>query len=109
MRAEIKRFHSPDTDDLENFEPQNPDRFVLLIQVMIGPAGVDGEESFDVIVCTPDWLADRAAETGFVCGRHHFIVNRYDFRLLRERVAQVVAGCRANPCRPTAIVTHSIQ
>lgn len=43
---------------------------MLLARLMIGPSDGPGEESFDVEVCTPDWLARRCAAEGFVEGRH---------------------------------------
>jgi len=58
MKAVIRSLHSPDVEDLETFEPEEPDLFGALIQMMVGPADGPGEESFDVVVCTPRWLAN---------------------------------------------------
>ena len=55
MRAELKKLHSPDIHDLTSYQPDRP--FGILVQMMIGPEGVDGEESFDTIVCSPDWMS----------------------------------------------------
>ena len=43
---------------------------MLLARLMVGPNDGPGEESFDVEVCTPEWLARRCAAEGFVDGRH---------------------------------------
>lgn len=56
ITPEIKYFHSPDADDLGRYEPPDPDKFALLVQIMVGPSGTEGEESFDVQVVTPGWL-----------------------------------------------------
>lgn len=59
MRAAIKAFHSPDVDpdpDLDHFTPADDADVGILVQLLVGPAGEQGEESFDVVVCTPRWL-----------------------------------------------------
>ncbi|MBO0880214.1 MAG: hypothetical protein J2P17_07630 [Mycobacterium sp.] len=49
MKAELRRLHSPDADLTRGHLPDEP----LFVQLMIGPEGGLGEESFDVMVCTP--------------------------------------------------------
>jgi hypothetical protein len=53
VRAEVRRFHSPDIADLAAYAPPDPTSFAFLLQVMAGPKQGEGEESFDVEVCTP--------------------------------------------------------
>ncbi len=53
-------------------------RFGLLVQAMLGPEDMPGEESFDFVVCTPARLAERLREQDHVTARHHIIVPRYD-------------------------------
>jgi len=50
----------------------------LLVQMMVGPAGQAGEESFEVLVCTPRWLDRRVREDGPLIGRHHLVIERWD-------------------------------
>jgi hypothetical protein len=52
MQAELKRLHSPDVIDLNAFRPNGP--FGFLLQAMVGPQGAEGDEAFDVVVCTPE-------------------------------------------------------
>ena len=83
MRAFIRRFHSPD-GDLPLLSPRDPTNFAILIQMLIGPAIADGEESFDVLVCSPEWIALRARERGPVAGRHLLVVESFDFNSIAE-------------------------
>lgn len=86
MKAEIKVLHSPDLDDLRTGKPADADNFGILVQAMIGPAGEDGEESFDIMVCTPSWLTSKLAEEGWVWGRHHLFVPRYDYVAINSAI-----------------------
>ncbi len=70
MRAVVRSLLlDPDPREL----PSDPDEFVLLARLFVGPSDGPGEESFDVEVCTPEWLARRCAAEGFVDGRHTVI------------------------------------
>lgn len=93
MRAELKRIHSPDTFDVAAFEPKDSECFALLFQLMIGPSGTEGEESFDVIVCTPQWLQQQYGPSNVVVGMHHLIVFQYDFERIRRRIERFIASC----------------
>ncbi|MGJ6969226.1 Imm8 family immunity protein [Streptosporangium sp. G11] len=76
MRAEVKGFHSPDLDWLSEF-PEDPNDFGILLQVFVGPASKEGSESFDIMICTPSFVARRIAESGIVDGRHHLLVSHF--------------------------------
>ena len=93
MRAELRRLHSPDVHDLESYCPEEPDNFGFLLQAMIGPAGGQGEESFDIVVCTPQWLKRNHDEREIVLGRDHLIVFRYDYKRLENFITGFVTGC----------------
>lgn len=49
--------------------------FAFLARLYVGPSDGPGEESFDVQVCSPEWLAARCAEQGFVDGRHMVVTS----------------------------------
>jgi hypothetical protein len=71
MRAELKRvWLEPDPATLSG----DPAAFALNARLMIGPADGPGEESFDVTICTPEWLSV-AARGGFYDARHHVVVD----------------------------------
>ena len=79
MKPSIRRIHSPDVSDLEGYRPDDPSVFGFLAQVMIGPANSEGEESFDITVCSPKWLLEQYARQDVIFGRHHLIMLEYDF------------------------------
>lgn len=83
MRAELKRMHSPDVYDLESYQPQGS--FGILVQLMIGPEGMPGEEAFNTIVCSPDWLAEHAKQPDLV-GDHQVVMDRYHYQNLKRKV-----------------------
>ena len=45
------------TQDAATFNPVNPAHFVVGVQVLIGEAGNDLADSFDLQVCSPSWFA----------------------------------------------------
>jgi hypothetical protein len=90
IRAELKRLHSPDVFNLEDFQPDGS--FGILVQAMVGPSSAPGEESFGIIVCTPAWFADRMAGDIYP-GRHHLFVRRYDFHLLKKYLERYCSTC----------------
>lgn len=58
--------------------------------MMIGPEGEPGEESFDVVVCTPRWLERRVHEEGALIGRHHLMIERWDADRVRNFLRDAV-------------------
>lgn len=61
MRAVLRGFQlDPDPATL----PSDPAEFFRLAQLLVGPADGPGEESFDVTVCTPEWLSAACREAG---------------------------------------------
>jgi len=87
----LRGFLTPDAYDLSEFEPPSS-AFAILIQMMVGPPGdLGGEESFDVVVCSPDWLREQAADP--VIGRHLLIVNTFEWDRISAFLASQVAAC----------------
>ncbi|MBY6240454.1 Imm8 family immunity protein [Methylosinus sp. Sm6] len=92
IRPELKRIHSPDIFDLETPGLPEDQPFCVLVQTMFGPEGVDGEESFDMLVCNPLWVADQSKRGAF-SGRHHLIVGSFDIRAIRSFWEDVAKEC----------------
>lgn len=94
MRAALKSLNlDPDPSTL----PGDPAAFSVLARMIIGPHDGPGEESFDVTVCTPEWLA-RTANGGFYDARHHVVVNlaAFDKNALHNWLAKRVASVQAD-------------
>lgn len=83
MRAQLQHLSlDPEPATL----PATPEHFSLLARMIVGPADGPGEESFDITVCTPEWLSRRAQEQGGIYDpRHHLVVilEGFDQRVLR--------------------------
>jgi hypothetical protein len=95
MRAQLKRLHSPDID-IDTYKPEDTTNFGFLLQAMIGPEGQDSEESFDIQVCTPDWLKSQHSASEAVFGRHMLIVFEYDKHRIEQAIARYCERCVGN-------------
>src|SRR6478735_908273 len=72
MRAVLKSLDlEPDPASL----PDDPAEFALVARMIVAPSDAPGEESFDVTVCTPEWLAKACRQAGGIFdARHHLVV-----------------------------------
>jgi hypothetical protein len=103
VRAEIKRLHSPDVPNLMTYVPEDPGDFAFLLQITAGPVGVDGEESFDVVVCTARWISHHLGPERILVGRHYLVVDSYDYRRLEGFLRRYVGQCLGNTWEEVAI------
>jgi immunity protein 8 of polymorphic toxin system len=95
VQPEIKRLHSPDVFDLTAWSPPRGEDFAVLLQVLVGPVGAEGEESFDVVVCTAGWLGGNLGLDGMLSGRHHLLMDEWNYDRLEAFLRRYVAGCSA--------------
>lgn len=94
MKAKLKEIYSLElTHPLEEFWPEDESNFGISVRLMIGPEDSSGSESFDILVCTPDWIKSQYAEEKCVWGRHMLIVLDYDFDLIKREIERYIAGC----------------
>ena len=84
MEAVLKGLYSSDIADIEKYQPAEEDNFGFVLRALVGPMGQPGEESFDITVCTPKWLAKRYGPSDTVIGLHKLIVFRYDYSGIRR-------------------------
>lgn len=101
MRAAIRSLMSLDVDDLEGWSP-GIDSWAIGLQLRAGPVDGPGEESFDLTVCSAVWLAERVCRDGVVDGRHHLIMEHYDWAVLRAYVERRVRSCQGSTWREVA-------
>lgn len=91
MKAEIKAFYSADVD-VATYTPADTANDGVWVRMICGPHGQPGEESFDVLVCTPAWLSRKATTEGQFIGRHLLIQNRFDLSAAESYLAQLVSS-----------------
>jgi len=90
MKAEIKRYHSPDVSDLTKFKPENKKNFGFLLQVIVGIKGIESEESFDLFVCTPQWFENNYSSSDVIIGEHFLIVFEYSFDRITNKISEYI-------------------
>lgn len=91
MKAKLNLIWSSDVDFLETWTP--PGDFSVVLRLEVGPDEGQGEESFDLTVCTGGWLARQAREAGMIDGRHHLIVATFDWARIRSYIQERVDAC----------------
>jgi hypothetical protein len=62
--------------------------------MIAGPAGGEGEESFDFEVCTPKLLHELTRRDGPVNGRHHVIIDTFNWPALQSYFQKLVSRCQ---------------
>jgi len=63
---------------------------------MIGREDSDGEESFGIQICTPEWLKSEYSESDVVFGHHFLIVFEYDLQRIKQEIAKYCEDCVGN-------------
>ena len=94
IRPKLKSVYSPDVENLPEYRPAEPEHVGILFQLFIGPDdGSEDAESFDVMVCTPDWLKQSLHHDDVVLGYHHLIVREYDYRRIINSIEKYLHHC----------------
>jgi hypothetical protein len=92
IRAELRDIYSPDVPDLAAppFALDAP--FCVPLQIDFGAQGEDGQDQFDMLVCNPSWLAERANH-GILSGLHYLIVPRFNIDEIRQFLGNLAEQC----------------
>lgn len=93
MRAVIRSLSSSSIDDLDSWRPIEAS-WSVDIMLLAGPAGAPGEESFDITVCSTAWIDELVARDGIWNGRHHLIVDGFNWQRIRSYIAGRVNACQ---------------
>ena len=92
MKPVIKYFYSSDVD-VDTYVSEDPLKDGVFLRMIIGDDQGKGEESFDVMVCTPSWLADEQVLDKPIFGRGYLFMARLDLQeamlFLREQISSV--------------------
>jgi Immunity protein 8 len=96
MRPIINSIGLTDGDSLESFRPKDSENFCVCVRAMIGPVDQEGEESFDVQVCTPQALAEELNLRGYSFIRRRLIVRFWAPDLIREAIQRRVSTITAD-------------
>lgn len=92
----IKSFEGHDGEEPGSYVSPDPFDDSFWLRMLVGPQGGPGEESFDVLVCTPGWLARAVAEEGPQVGRHRLVVEKLDLpaaeTFLRRQIERLEAA-----------------
>jgi hypothetical protein len=99
----LRRLHSPDVYDLDSFRPTEADNFCVFIQAMFGSSDDIGEESFDILVCSPRWIEEKIRKDGPVIGRHHIIVNEFNIDVIRGVILRFASECKGSTWHDIAL------
>jgi hypothetical protein len=93
MRARLKMLRSDEIHDLAGYSPPHPDEFAVPVVLEVGPLGLKGRESFDLLIVTPQWLRNRHGVRGAVKGRGLLLVFEWDYERIRAFLAKEVEAC----------------
>lgn len=96
MKAVIKAIISPDIEDLRAYAPADHENFSLFLQLIVGTDDGEGGESFNVVVCTPDWIKQNLRKDEILVGRNHLIVREYDYDRIVRRIEKFLLHCTGN-------------
>ena len=94
ITPEIKAIFSPDLSDVEKGAPENPSDFCVLLQIMIGEEGIEGADSFEIVVCTPRWIEERISKGGVFFLDRYIVVQQYDYIQVRSFIEKFMSKCR---------------
>ncbi|SIO26405.1 Immunity protein 8 [Burkholderia sp. GAS332] len=95
MRAELKFIDSPDID-FDSYSPEDEDCFSFPIGMTIGYEGGKGGDIFQMIVCTPTWIARENQGRTAVVGTGLLVVFRYDWPAILSAIQEIVSACTAD-------------
>jgi hypothetical protein len=92
MKAVIKHCYSTDVEDLFEYRPGNSSIFGFPLRFLIGPNDQPYEVSFDVFLCSPNYLLANYPKNSIIFNYHMIIAFEYNFDEILDRVAKYVTS-----------------
>jgi hypothetical protein len=94
IRAKLKSIEIADVPNLDpaKFVPDDFEDFSCTFTLRIGTANEDGEDLFNLTVCSPKWLARAVQQDGFIWGRHDLIVPEYNLMAITAILTKFVGS-----------------
>ncbi len=103
MKPKLRRLHSPDMMNLEVDLPANSKNFGVLVQALVGPSDGPGEESFDFVVCSTEYLSGILSCQGFIFGRNYLVVEDYSYELIYGAIESLCNSISGSTWREIAL------
>ncbi len=94
MKASVRSISSPDVD-LATYSPADSEPIYALIELTVGSDGGDGADIFGIVVCSPAGLAREVDRSGPMFARHHLVVARWDWPLIRDFIVSAIEADEA--------------
>lgn len=91
----MRSLTSLDVPDLETWRPSG-ESFSLSLRLLAGPDSGPGEESFDIIVCSAEWITERVRQDEIYDARHHLIVSDFHWPAISAYVGRRVTECQGD-------------
>ena len=99
MKAQLKGWDSPDIS--RSYWPKDPLNFCFLIEAMIGADDSEGEDIFNIEVCTPEWLRSHWSNESILMGR--LIVLEYDLNRIIAYISDYCGRCQGESWNEVAV------
>ena len=94
MKPILKNFYSTYIEvPLSDYTPSSPSVFGLLARLIVGEQEMEGEESFDIMICTPQWLLSNYNSSDIIYVRQHLIVFEYNYQRIYTKIQSLIEGC----------------
>lgn len=94
MKSILKDFYCLDIiERLDGYIPADVYNFGFWARIIVGEKDLGGEESFDIMICTPKWILENYKENDIIIGQYHLIVLKYNYNniysYLRDKINSI--------------------
>jgi hypothetical protein len=96
MHARVSSLLTIEHGSLADVSFEDPSNAAQWIRAIVGPHDGPGEESFDLLVCTPAWLQQQIEKVAPVVGIHHLVVARWDAAYVDQIVRDLIEAPSAD-------------